>query len=148
METYVKTLEIRWADLDPNFHVLHSKYYDFGAYCRMCFLVEQGITPALMNSLNIGPVLFREECIFKRELNFGDELIINLRLQKGTHDFAKWSMVHEIYKNQHKLAAIIHVDGAWIDTKIRKLAIPPPQVEAVFNAAPKTEDFIFYSRRP
>ncbi len=146
METYVKTLEIRWADLDPNFHVLHSRYYDFGAYCRMCFLVEHGIDPHLMQSLNIGAVLFREECGFKKELKFGDELSVNLKLQKASHDFSRWSMVHEIFKNKKILAAIIHIDAAWIDTKIRKLALPPPQVEAVFNAAPKTEDFIFYSR--
>lgn len=146
METYVKTLEIRWADLDPNFHVLHSRYYDFGAYCRMCFLVEHGIDPPLMQLFNIGAVLFREECIFKKELKFGDELSVNLKLQKASHDFSRWSMVHEIFKNKEILAAIIHIDAAWIDTKIRKLALPPPQVEAVFNAAPKTEDFIFYSR--
>ena len=34
---YEKNIDIRWADLDPNFHVLHSKYLDFGAYCRMSF---------------------------------------------------------------------------------------------------------------
>ncbi|MEO6406886.1 MAG: acyl-CoA thioesterase [Ferruginibacter sp.] len=146
MEEYVKTLEIRWADLDPNFHVLHSRYYDFGAYCRMCFLVEHGIDPALMQSLNIGAVLFREECIFRKELKFGDELSVNLRLQKASHDFSRWSMVHELFKNKITLAAIIHIDAAWIDTKLRKLSMPPKEVESVFNAAPKTADFIFYSR--
>ena len=40
MEVYSKKLEVRWADLDPNFHVLHSKYYDFGAYCRLSFFNE------------------------------------------------------------------------------------------------------------
>lgn len=37
MEPYSKKFEIRWADLDPNYHVLHSKYYDFGriAVCRI-----------------------------------------------------------------------------------------------------------------
>ncbi|MBI1782589.1 MAG: thioesterase, partial [Sphingobacteriales bacterium] len=42
---YSKLVEVRWADLDPNFHVLHSKYYDFGAYIRMSYLTENGITP-------------------------------------------------------------------------------------------------------
>ena len=60
MQEYSKKIEIRWADLDPNFHVLHSKYYDFGAYCRMSFLTEHGITPAVMIEKNIGPIIFRE----------------------------------------------------------------------------------------
>jgi acyl-CoA thioester hydrolase len=146
METYVKTLDIRWSDLDPNFHVLHSKYYDFGAYSRMSFLVEHGITPELLQSLHIGPVLFREECVFRKELKFGDIIRINLRLQKASHDFSRWSMVHEIYRNQETLAAIIHIDAAWIDTRIRKLTLPPPEVELAFNSAPKTADFIFNKR--
>ena len=60
-------IQIRWADLDPNFHVLHSKYYDFGAFCRMSFFNEHGITTALMIENNIGPVIFREECFLKME---------------------------------------------------------------------------------
>jgi acyl-CoA thioester hydrolase len=59
MQEYSKKIEIRWADLDPNFHVLHSKYYDFGAYCRMSFLTEHGMTAAWMVEKNIGPIILR-----------------------------------------------------------------------------------------
>ena len=65
---YVKKVEIRWSDLDPNYHLRHSVYYDFGAYCRICFLIENGITDELMKQYEVGPVLFREECLFKREI--------------------------------------------------------------------------------
>ena len=27
---YTKPVEIRWSDLDPNFHLRHSVYYDYG----------------------------------------------------------------------------------------------------------------------
>ena len=64
MNNFIKNIEVRWSDLDPNFHVLHSKYYDFGAYCRMAFLVENGLSPATMLEHKIGPILFREECVF------------------------------------------------------------------------------------
>ena len=125
MQEYSKKLEIRWADLDPNFHVLHSKYYDFGAYCRMSFLTGHGITPALMIEKNIGPIIFREECLFKREIKFGDELTVFLKLSKCNPDASRWSMVHELWTNGDTLAAVITIDGAWMDTKIRKLTIPP-----------------------
>ncbi|MBI3718876.1 MAG: hypothetical protein HY252_09835, partial [Sphingobacteriales bacterium] len=49
-----KLVEVRWADLDPNFHVLHSKYYDFGAYIRMSYLTENGITPEALSQHHIG----------------------------------------------------------------------------------------------
>ncbi|MFN0082342.1 MAG: acyl-CoA thioesterase [Ferruginibacter sp.] len=141
MNDFVKKIEVRWADLDPNFHVVHSKYYDFGAYCRMAFLVENGLTPQFMQQHNIGPILFREECVFKREVLFGDEITINVKLDKLTADFGRWTMVHEIYKNGETLAAVITADGAWLNTSIRKLTVPPAVVIALFESAPKTVAF-------
>ena len=141
MEEYSKKPEIRWADLDPNFHVLHSKYYDFGAYCRMAFVTEHGITPALMIEKNIGLIIFREECLFKREIKFGDALRVNLKLSKCTPDAGRWSMIHELWINGDILAAVITIDGAWMDTKIRKLTIPPGEFKKEFDAIPKTENF-------
>ena len=141
MEKYSKKLEIRWADLDPNFHVLHSKYYDFGAYCRMSFLTEHGITPAVMIENNIGPMIFREECIFKREIKFGDELEVFLKLSKCNDDSSRWSMVHELWTNGTTFAALINIDGAWLNTKIRKLAKAPEVYKVGLNLIPRTEDF-------
>lgn len=141
MQEYSKKIEIRWADLDPNFHVLHSKYYDFGAYCRMSFLTEHGITPVLMIEKNIGPIIFREECIFKREIKFGDEVEVFLKLSKCNEDASRWSMMHELWTNGNTLAAVITIDGAWIDTKIRKLAVPPEIFRTGFMQIPKTENF-------
>ncbi|MBL7703357.1 MAG: acyl-CoA thioesterase [Ferruginibacter sp.] len=141
MEQYSKKLEIRWADLDPNFHVLHSKYYDFGAYCRMAFLTEHGITPDVMKQNNIGPVIFREECIFKREIKFGDELEVFLKLSKCNEDASRWSMVHELWINKETLAALINIDGAWMDTMIRKLAKPPEICMLGIKLIPKAGNF-------
>ena len=141
MEQYSKKLEIRWADLDPNFHVLHSKYYDYGAYCRMSFFTEHGITPAVMIENNIGPIIFREECIFKREIKFGDELEVFLKLSKWNEDASRWSMVHELWTNGNTLAALITIDGAWIDTSIRKLAKPPEVCMVGIKLIPKADNF-------
>jgi acyl-CoA thioester hydrolase len=141
MQQYSKKLEIRWADLDPNFHVLHSKYYDFGAYCRMAFLTGHGLTQAMMMENNIGPIIFREECIFKREIKFGDELEVFLKLSKCNEDGSRWSMVHELWINGNILAATITIDGAWMDTRIRKLAKPPEICKISLNQIPKMDDF-------
>lgn len=141
MEKYSKKIEIRWADLDPNFHVLHSKYYDFGAYCRMAFLTEHGITTQLMMDNHIGPIIFREECLFKREIRFGDALEVFLYLSKCNEDGSRWSMMHELWINDNILAAIINIDGAWIDTTIRKLARPVEVCKIGLELIPKTEKF-------
>lgn len=140
-KAYTKNIEIRWADLDPNFHVLHSKYYDYGAFSRMSFITEHGLTPAWMKENNIGPIIFREECFFKREIKFGDELSVNLKLSKCNADASRWSMVHELWTNGDTLAAVINIDGAWIDTQKRKIAIPSEIINTCFLQIPKTNDF-------
>ena len=140
---YLKRVEIRWSDLDPNFHLRHSSYYDFGAYCRIAFLFEHGITAGLMNEQEMGPVLFREECFFKREIVFGDEITVSLKLRSVSKDFRKFSMQHGIYKNDNELAAILNVDGAWMHTRHRKIIIPPAVVINTLDHMEKTEDFVF-----
>lgn len=133
MTDYFKQIEIRWSDLDPNFHLRHSVYYDFGAYSRISFMNEHGLTPQVLMHLNIGPIIFREECVFKREIKFGDEVKINLRVEKAKNDFSRWTMVHEIWKSGDILSAVITVDGAWMDTLKRKLTVPPDSFNEIFR---------------
>ncbi|HEY6435274.1 MAG TPA: thioesterase family protein, partial [Ignavibacteriaceae bacterium] len=128
---------IRWSDLDPNFHLRHSAYYDFGAYSRISFMSEHGITPQVLAELNIGPILFREECVFRKEIKFGDEVKINLRVEKAKDDFSRWTMVHEIFKNEAILCAVITIDGAWMDTVKRKLTTPPGSFKEIFSIISK-----------
>jgi len=141
MERYIQSPEVRWADLDPNFHLRHSVYYDYGAYCRICFLNEYGITSSFLLEHHIGPILFREECVFRREIRSGDKISIDLALLKAKEDISRWSIRHNIYKNESELAAVITIDGAWIDTIKRKLAVPPELISKGFHIMPKTTDF-------
>ena len=141
MINYSKSVEIRWADLDPNFHMLHSKYYDFGAYVRMCYLVEHGLTPENLRKNMLGPILFREECIFRKEILFGDKVEIDLVLVKARKDGSRFSFRHQIMKNGDQLAAILNVDGAWMDLGKRKLTGLPPELAETFLSIPKAEEF-------
>lgn len=129
--------EIRWADIDANFHVLHSKYYDYCADARMKVLGNAGISMQLIQQYGVGPVLLREECVFKRELKFGDEVEIRISLQKAADDFSRWSFINEIWKNNDTLAAVVTVDGAWMDVVKRKLVAPPELFQQVFARFPQ-----------
>lgn len=148
MEDFYRTVQLRWSDLDPNFHVRHSVYYDWGAFCRVEFLNSYGLTADVMTELKFGPILFREECVFRREVRSGDELIITLKVTKARKDYSRWSIRHEIIKSPGSepiLAAILTVDGAWIDMTRRRLATPPEKVKEVFEQMPRAEDFEWLS---
>jgi acyl-CoA thioester hydrolase len=141
MSTFKVKAEIRWSDIDPNFHVLHSKYYDYCANARLLILAKYGVTMEVIQEAHIGPILFREECVFKKELKFGDEIEIRIKLLKAKDDFSRWSFVNEIWKNDDTIAAVVTVDGAWLDTVKRKLAIPPESFQKAFAEMPKAENF-------
>jgi acyl-CoA thioester hydrolase len=141
MNEFSKDLQIRWSDLDPNFHLRHSVYYDWGAFCRVEFLNEYGLTADLMVKLGFGPILFREECVFRKEIRSGDAVKINLQVTKSRKDFSRWSIQHRITKNGDLLCATINVDGAWMNVRERKLMSPPEKVIEVFEKMPREERF-------
>ena len=134
-------VQIRWSDLDPNFHLRHSVYYDWGAYSRILVFNTNGLTGDVLRQLNIGPIIFREECVFRKEIRFEDEITVDLQVTKAKKDFSRWSVRHHIMKNKEVLAATLTLDLAWINTIERKLAIPPQQVIAAIDSMPKHESF-------
>ena len=142
---FKQTIQIRWADIDANRHLRHSVYYDYGASMRMNALSSLGLTMKKFEELLIGPVLFREEGIFKREILFEDEITINVELVKAREDFARWSLRHHFLKGDDSLAAIINIDGGWIDLTKRKLVIPTSLIRNVFEKLPKASDFEWIS---
>jgi acyl-CoA thioester hydrolase len=74
MSHFSKPMQIRWADIDANRHLRHSVYYDYGATMRMNVLSEGGLTTKKLEELAMGPILFREEAIFKREILLEDKI--------------------------------------------------------------------------
>jgi acyl-CoA thioester hydrolase len=131
---------LRWSDLDPNGHVRHSVYYDWGAMARITFLDAHGVGLAWMARNGIGPVLFREEARFLREIRFGDELQIDVALAGASADGRKWRIRHRIVRGD-ELTATVEVDGAWLDLRARKIVVPPGELVHAFDRAPRTEDF-------
>jgi len=141
MSVFEMPLQIRWSDLDPNFHLRHSVYYDWAAMCRMEFLIKHGLTPALMQRLQFGPIIFREEGMFRKEIKYGDIIHINLLLVKGRRDYSRWTISHEIKKEDGTLCAIVTIDGAWLNVAERKLFTPPQEVVQVFQQMPPGDHF-------
>lgn len=132
---------LRWSDFDANMHLRHSAYYDFGATSRLDFFNAQGLTYEVMLREHIGPILFREEAVFKREVRPGDQLFINIMVTRLRPDYSRFSFRHEITRNDGTLCAVMHVDGAWMDTQLRKLTAPPPSIVKTLENAPRSDDF-------
>lgn len=136
----MQEVQIRWSDMDANGHLRHSVYYDYGAMARIDILRSQGIGMEFMAKHKIGPILFREECTFRKEIKAGDVIYIQSKLTALRKDGSRFSIRHDL-KKADILCATIHIDGAWLDTKRRKLAEPPTEIRDAFDQWPRTDDF-------
>ena len=138
---YEKFYDVRWADLDPNFHMRHTAYNDYAAQVRLNFLEDRGVSLLKMQELNMGPVLFNEHTDFLKEVKPGDKIKVNLLVAAMTPDGRKWRLRHEITRGDGITAAVITVTGGWLHTLQRALVTPPLMMQRMFLDLPKTEDF-------
>jgi acyl-CoA thioester hydrolase len=141
MNIFIYEAPIRWADIDFNGHLLHSKYYDLAVAARMKFLNDFGITTNSFMEYKMGPILFREEAVFRREIRLEDKIQITASMVKATRDFSRWSIQHEFLKEGDALAATVNVDGAWLDFTTRKLAKAHENITRIFDQFPRPDDF-------
>lgn len=141
--TFRSPLHLRWADIDANFHLRHSVYYDVCAQQRMEVLGKVGITLRTMQEQHFGPVLFREECTFRREIKLHDEVTIELKLRHLGKDYSRFSFAHTFTKADGTYCATLIIEGAWMDTRLRKITAPPALVGVAMEQLPRTEDFVW-----
>lgn len=131
-----------WSQIDSNFHLRHSAYADIAATARMSLLIAGGITFEGLQKAHLGPILFREELFYKKEILGPQELTVKSYLKKIERNYSKWSMTSEIYRNDGELSCVVEVDGAWIDLKLRKIASLPDELKKGIEQMPKTKDFV------
>jgi acyl-CoA thioester hydrolase len=122
--------------MDPNGHMRHSAYADYAADQRVALLAEWGYGSARFAQLRLGPILFREETKYLKEINMGEEIRVDGQLASAAPDGSRWTIVHTIYKADGRVAATVTVDGAWLDLDRRKLTVPPAELADAFNCLP------------
>ena len=140
-EDFVREYDIRWSELDPNGHMRHSAYLDYGAQVRLAFLAEHGLTMSRLRQLGIGPVLFHEEIHYRAEILGGETIRTDVALSGLSQNRKHWKMRHRLIKPDDTVAAIINVHGAWLDLTQRRVIVPPAEILDLLEPMPKTEDF-------
>ena len=142
MENVFYEGQVLWSQIDANMHLRHSAYADFGAQARLNLLEKLGFGISLFHQYHIGPVLFREELVYLKEVKLNDTVRVTCALTKMRQDGSRWSYKHEIYRSDGVKAAEINVDGAWIDTDKRKIIGLPHELILQLNAIPKSPDYL------
>lgn len=135
------SFKTKWSDFDPNRHMRHTAYNDYAAEVRVRFFQEHGLSINEFAKLNIGPILFKEETSFLKEIHIGENITVHMELEGVSRGIERWRFNHQIFNQEGKLSAEIKVYGAWIDLNKRKLTVPPSQFVKIFEDLPKTDNF-------
>jgi acyl-CoA thioester hydrolase len=141
-EVFSLTYPLLWADVDPNGHARHTVYGDYAVDVRLRFLAENGFSMARFQEFHFGPVLLEEHNRYLREVRLGDSLRINIRFAGASADFSRWIIEHEVFRQDGKKAAILRLEGAWLDLETRRMVSPPVELQQAFASAPRTPDFV------
>ena len=138
---YTVDFATKWSDFDPNRHMRHTAYNEYAAEVRVRYFASQQLSIEEFTKYNIGPILFEEYTSFRKEIHLGENISVNIKLSGISKNGERWKLVHEVYNEAGKLAAIIKVYGAWIDLTKRKLTTLPSKAQQLFNTLEKTTDF-------
>ena len=137
---YKVSFQTKWSDFDPNNHMRHTAYNDYAAQVRIFAITSNNFSLEDFTKHNIGPILFREETFFLKEIRLNEVINVDVQLLKLSPNGRKFSMVHYIYNEKGEKAAKIIIDGAWIDLGKRKVCMPPLELFEVLKKIPKIEE--------
>jgi acyl-CoA thioester hydrolase len=130
--TFTTSFTVQWSDLDANGHMKSSRYSEYATECRLAFLAAGGVPPERFAELRFGPVIFREEVLFRRELRLGHPFEVDLHVVHVSDDDRKFTITHTL-RAEGQVAASVEVDGAWMNLVTRRIAAPPADVAAALR---------------
>ncbi len=141
MSEFRREYRVIWANLDPNRHMRHTAYNDYAAQVRVEFFTEMGMSIEKLVEMGIGPILFREDTRFMREVHLNELITVGLSISRSRKDGSKWSIRHTVYKENGEISCTIDVEGAWLDLVQRRVTVPPSDLADIMLNAPRTADF-------
>jgi acyl-CoA thioester hydrolase len=141
MGTYSKSFEVRWADLDVNRHLRNTAYSEYATHVRVSFLEEHGFGFQEFGRLGFGPVILREEARYFREIGPGDTFEVDFRVAGLSSDGARWKVQHEVRRGDGSRAAVLRLEGLWLNLETRRPMPPPAELLEAFRRVERTRDF-------
>ncbi len=139
---YSQTLVAGWGDMDFNAHMGAAAYLMKCFDVRMMFFAEHGYPMGEFARLRVGPVSMKDELEYFREVGLLDPIVVTLQAAGLSADGSRWCLRQEVQRPDGKLCARLTSVGGWMDLAARKLMAPPPALQALFDPAHRTEDFV------
>lgn len=130
---YFQLYTVRWSDVDANGHMKNTAYVECGMQVRVAFFAEHGFPFSEFQKQQFGPVIFREEIIYLKEIHMLETIRTTFRCSKLSDDGGRFTIHNSLYKEGDIKAAELTTDGAWFDLRTRKLMPPPAKLHEIMR---------------
>lgn len=141
MQTFRRRFEARWTDLDVNRHLRNTAYSEYATDVRIAFLKERGYPLDEFERQGFGPVILREEARYLREIVPGEAFEVDFQVAGLSPDAARWHVLHEFSRGDGKRAALLRLEGLWLDLATRRPRLPPAALAEAMRSAPRSQGF-------
>ena len=139
--TYEKSFEIRFDEIDFIGHLHNTLYLEYCSHTRYCHFVEQGWDLHRMGEHGIGAVSLTEEIRYRREVRLGDLITVTYQITGYSADGTRWRSRAQMLRRDGAVAATVTTNGAWFGLRSRRIEAPPPELVSVTDSI-KSEDFV------
>ena len=139
---FTRRFVVRWSDVDANGHLRNTAYSEYASDTRVGLFRSLGFDWERLKSLQLGPVLFREELEYRREAAMGDEVIVDALAAGFAPDRSRWSIRHRLWWCDGTEMAQVTVTGAWLDLEARKLVVLPHDLAEALRGMPRASSFV------
>ena len=143
---YLKTFDVRWSDLDANWHLANGAYINFMSSTRMAFFFENGFGQHVMARHGIGPVIFYEHVYYLREVLPGAPVRVSLEVKGFSEDGMFFEFHHDFYDQDGRHMAHGQMMGGWMDLEKRKLCSLAPELLRRLELMEKADGFRILTR--
>jgi acyl-CoA thioester hydrolase len=132
---------VRWSDTDANRHMKNTAFSEYALDTRFQMLMSRGFSQARFEELRFGPVIFREEIRYRREVLAGQTISVNVLAAGLSADGSQWRMRQEIRGEDGREAAVLVISGAWIHLDTRRLVAPPEELIRILQELPRADGY-------
>lgn len=141
MDSYTKSYQVRWSDLDANGHVNYAAFIDATADLRYHFFSEHGFPRERFVQMGVGPIYTSIQAHFLREVLYGETVTITWFMAGLSPSGLRFRVHHDVLKANGKKAVDITLEGTLLDMTTRKPVRPSAELLGVFELLPRAKEF-------
>jgi len=116
-------------------------FLDRAADTRMLFFAEHGFEVARFATERVGPVIVRDELVYKKELKLLEEFTVDVELLGLSTDGTRFELGNTFRNAAGDLAAVVKSEGVWFDLDKRRPRAPPGDLDRVQRQIPRSDHY-------